>query len=101
MMKRAMCIYLPAWPLQRLGHSRPELRGKAVALVTPSARGPKIVLASRLAVSCGIRPGMPVAEALALKPDLVSCDGDPAADQQALTVLAKAAERFSPIVGTE
>ena len=31
-MKRAMCVYLPSWPLQRLLHARPELRDRPVAM---------------------------------------------------------------------
>ena len=100
-MKRVLCIYLPAWPLQRLGHARPELRAKAVVLVAAGTRGPKIVLASRRAARCGVRPDMPVAEAFALCPNLVSCDCDPEADRRALTLLAKTAERYSPLVGPD
>jgi protein ImuB len=97
-----MCVYLPSWPLQRIGHAEPALRNEAVALVDASAsRGAKVVLGSKRAARAGIRPNMPLAEALALVPRLVMRAHDPEADLLALLKLTRSAERYSPLVGLE
>src|SRR5437870_209623 len=101
-MKRVMCVYLPGWPLQRLGHDEPALRQRAVVIVDPqAARGPKVVLASRLAARSGVKPGMPLAEARSLVPRLAIQEHDAQADRRGLLQLAKAAECYSPVVALE
>src|SRR5262249_26561388 len=101
-MKRVMCVYLPKWPLQRLRNQRPELRDKSVALCDPHyARCAHVILCSRQAKAAGIRPGMPVAEALALDRNLSVKEVDRKSDVQALQRLAQWLERYSPIVGLE
>src|SRR5579871_4614227 len=101
-MKRVMCVYLPGWPLQRRAHGNPALRDKPLAIADPrAARGPRVVLCSRRAVQSGVRPGMPVAEALAVEPRLLVLDADPEEDLHALERLAEWAGRFSPVVGLE
>ena len=79
-MKRAVCIWLPNWPLQRLAAARAELRSRAVVLyerhatrgarvvsyaapLAQAAAGPWLVEARHTA---GIRPDMPLAEATAI-----------------------------------
>jgi protein ImuB len=99
-MRRVMCVYLPAWPLQRLVHARPELRGKPVA-VSRKTRVPEVVVCSRLAARAGVRPGMSVAEARAVEPRLDVHEHEPDADLHALQDLAHWADRYSPIVGLE
>jgi protein ImuB len=100
-MKRVMCVYLPSWPLQRLGHEQPALRRRAVVLVEPASRGPRVVLASRRAMAAGVRVGMPLAEAQTLVRTLEVHDYDADADRRALLALAKTAERYSPVVAVE
>ena len=77
-------------------------------------RGELIVTCSRAAHACGVRPGMPLAEAEALAARAgqvfnqssksgqvknLSYLHDPAADLAALAKLAAECERFSPLVG--
>jgi protein ImuB len=136
-MKRILCVRLPNWPLQRLVVALQSERGcwggiedaRARASQAQSqppillyARDPRrgecIITCSRAAHSCGVRPGMPLAEAEALvsrsghTPCAVSAgDGtrsvpttylhDPAADLAVLAKLAERCERFSPLVGWE
>jgi protein ImuB len=100
-MKRVMCVYLPRWPLQRLGHEQPALRKQAVVIVEPAARGPRVLLASRRAAWAGVHSGMPLAEATAIVPQLAVHDHDADADRRALLALAKAAEHYSPVVAIE
>lgn len=95
-------MYLPAWPLQRLLRGRLELRNKPLVLATPAAsRGPQVVLCSQRAARFGIRPGMPVAEAVALHRHVLIEEQDPEQDRADLQKLAIWAERYSPIVGLE
>src|SRR5947209_2793966 len=101
-MKRAMCVYLPGWALQRLGRERPELRDKPVALARPRpARGPHVSACCPRAARLGVRVGMPVAEAVAIAPRLVVRADDEARDRRALGRLAVWAGRYSPIVALE
>src|SRR5262245_52640189 len=99
-MKRVMCVYFPIWPLQRLRRERPELRDKAVVLSSPGPK-PTIVLCSAQAARLGIRSGMPVAEAVAIEPDLVIHEEDAEKDRHALEKIAEWMVRFSPGVGLE
>ncbi len=97
-----MCVYLPHWPLQRLWHEHSELRKKPVVLSIPRpAKGSEVVLCCARAVRTGVRPGMPVAEALALQPQLHVQDMEPERDIVALKRLAEWMERFSPVVSLE
>src|SRR5262245_52011487 len=101
-MTHILCMYFPKWPLQRLLFDRPELRDKAVVVASPRARrGPAVSLSSTLAAKAGIRPGMPVAEALAIQSTVHVEEENPRRDRQVLHELAHWAERFSPIVGLE
>ncbi len=68
-------------------------------LYEPHPRGGLRVVAG--GQSCGIRPGMPLAEATALSASLHLEPCDPLADRLALVELAEWCERFSPTVGIE
>jgi protein ImuB len=117
-MNRVLWIWLPDWTLQRLAIARPELDRHQIVLYEPHARGGLRVVAGGQA--CGIRPGMPLAEAAALGevgdqrvvndtakvPDPCSSSlcllpHDPVADRTALEELALWCERFSPAVAIE
>src|SRR6516165_3517706 len=101
-MKRAMCIYFPKWSLQRLCAGRPELRDKPVGIASRrTARGARILLCSKSAAQSGVRSGMPVAEAVAVNPQLLVEEEDPEKDLLVLQELAEWATRYSPIVGLE
>jgi protein ImuB len=101
-MNRVMCVYFPNWPIQRLRHQRPELRGKPVALCQArAARKPLVLHCCRSAARLGIRPGLPVAEALAVAPHLDLHDEAPEEDRRALERLAERLGRYSPLVGLE
>ncbi|MFO0866452.1 MAG: DNA polymerase Y family protein [Gemmataceae bacterium] len=101
-MKRAMCVYLPQWPLQRLRHERPDLRDHPIAIAQPrTSRGAAILFCNRLSAHAGIRAGMPVAEARAREPGIRLFETDPEGDRERLEQLAKWAEKFSPRVGLE
>ncbi len=100
-MTRILCLWLANWPIQRIARSRPELKGRPMALATSGPRGAEVAVCSSAAVAQGVRVAMPVAEAQAPAPQLVILPHEPLRDRQALAKLAEACERFSPCVGLE
>jgi protein ImuB len=100
-MTRILCLWLPNWPIQRLFHSRPELRARAVVLEATGARGSRVAACCATAAARGIRPEMPLAEAKALLRELVIVRHEPQMDCQVLRKLAEACEKFSPCVALE
>jgi protein ImuB len=101
-MKRILCMYFPQWPIQRRMQARPELRDKVVVITTPTAsRRPEVLQCSVAAMRAGIRPGRPLAEALATEPGLCACEEDLVADRRRLELLAERMNRYSPCVGLE
>jgi protein ImuB len=96
-MQRALCVWFPDWPLQRLCAARPELKGQPVVLFGESPRGGFQVVHGRCE---GISPGVPLAEARASSPHARFERYDPSADSEALRTLAGECQRFSPLVGT-
>ncbi len=70
-------------------------------LAEPAARGPRVVFCSPAAVRSRVRPGMPVAEALALDYRLQVIEQDGKKDRGGLLQLAAWATRYSPAVGPE
>jgi protein ImuB len=98
---RILCLWLPNWPIQRLLQSRPELKGRAVALSVEGARGSYVASCCASAVAQGVRPEMPVAEAKSLVRNLAVEHAAQQADRQALARLAEECERFSPAVAVE
>lgn len=132
-MKRVVCLWLPHWPLQRWRAAHKHLestldaarrRSPWVVLYGPAfdpstraaggarARGERVVACSQAAWKCGVRLGMPLAEAQALvrheAAQTAAAASEPhferhapEADWEALRRLAEQCERFSPLVGWE
>lgn len=116
-MTRILCIRLPNWPVQRFrAEQLKQQSGISPAALILHARDPRrgncVVACSQESLACGVRLGMPLAEAatLASRARRVPGSGlredkfaillhDPAADLAALASLAEACERFSPLVG--
>jgi nucleotidyltransferase/DNA polymerase involved in DNA repair len=65
-MKRALCIWLPNWPVQRLAAARPELKGQPIVLYETYRGARRAIACSAQAEALGIAPGMPLAEAMAI-----------------------------------
>jgi protein ImuB len=89
---------LPRWPIERLRSVRPELKRQEIALYEADRRG--LLRISVYSGRHGIRPGMPLAEAMSLARVHFE-QHDRAADHAALLQLAGWCERFSPIVGID
>jgi len=99
--KRALCLWLPNWPLQRLCHVRPELKHRAVVLYEQYRHGCfRVAACSRQASEQGITLGMPLAEVIA-QGNAYREEHDSLADHKSFAELAEWCEQFSPSVGLE
>ena len=90
------CIYLPALPLEALGSTNEP---KAVFEELKGIR--KILQANAEALAAGIRPGLSINAALALKPTLCLEERSPHRETQVLQELAEWAEKFTSFVCIE
>jgi protein ImuB len=96
---RWLSLHLP-----RLSTDRVRRSGGAPSDGRPFALYEKIGNAFTLtgldeaAHQAGLRPGLPLADARALRPDLLAQEGDAAADAQALDDIAAWCDRFTPVV---
>jgi protein ImuB len=104
-MSRVVSIYLPSWPTDRftkkLGLSAP--RADAPLILAGRDGNRRIVTAAnRVALTAGLRLGMPVTKAQILVPDLTIMDAEPAEDAEGLEKLAVWALRhYSPIAAAD
>jgi protein ImuB len=66
------------------------------ALIAESAQAPRITAINRAAAQAGVRPGMALADARALYPELAVAPADPAGDLACLERLALWSQRWGP-----
>jgi protein ImuB len=100
--------HLPQLALEALGgDARPNARDAAGSPATPLAvvelqeHAAQIVAANEAAARAGVRPGMSVATALALLPQLIVKPRDAHRERGLLERLAMCAQRFTPRVSLE
>ena len=96
--RRILAAWLPWWPTERLARRRPEARSHPFVTVGESRNRLIIDAANPLATRAGLTPGMPLADARAVVPDVVVQPADPAGNALALESLARWADRFTPRV---
>ncbi|MDJ0391053.1 DNA polymerase Y family protein [Roseomonas sp. E05] len=106
-MRRVISLYLPTWPTDRLRRLNGEAARCSTSagppverpLVTRMHDGRRQVLAAanRAALALGLRPGMALAHAQAMVPDLQVAEADPEGDADALVDLAAWCLRWSPL----
>jgi len=90
------CIYLPALPLEASGNA---VDARAVFEELKGIR--KVLLANTEALAAGIRPGLSINAALALKPTLCLEERNPNREGQVLRELAEWAGKFTSFVCIE
>lgn len=101
-MKRVLSLWLPRFATDRLNRGwrrSPGSRPAAdlpLATVTTAQGGMRIVAASAAAAENGVVPGLTLAEARALVPDLAAVAADPRADRMALEALADWCGCYTP-----
>lgn len=105
--RRVIALWLPHFAVERrrcetaarrgAPETAPETTGGAVQAVATSERGRRVIagLAAGLA---GLAPGMALADARALAPELTVADWDPASDRTALRDLVAWCVRYTPLV---
>jgi protein ImuB len=95
-MRRVISLWLPAWPTDRLRKLGVPPDGP---LVTAAHDGRKRVIAAvdAAAAHAGLYPGMPVAQAQALVPDLTVMEARTEEDMAALRRLAGWCLRYAPL----
>ncbi|MCY4574365.1 MAG: DNA polymerase Y family protein, partial [Gemmatimonadetes bacterium] len=96
--RRILATWLPWWRTERLDPRCPHALNHPFITVADS-RGRQIIdAANPLATRAGLTPGMPLADARAIVPDVVVRPADPGGDVLALERLARWADRFTPRV---
>jgi protein ImuB len=95
--RRILAIWLGRLSVDRwrLAHA-PEADAAPTALILETAHGPRITAANDAGLAAGARPGMLLADARALCPQLAAVPADPAGDLAFLEKLALWAQRWGP-----
>src|SRR3546814_5627819 len=104
-MRQVISLFLPTWPTdrlrRRLGSSAPPPDTPLVLAAMEGQRG-LLTAANAAARAIGLVPGMTVAQAQALVPDLQILDAETDADRAALEKLARwSLGRSAPILAHE
>jgi protein ImuB len=95
--RRILAIWLARLSVDRWRRAHtPEADTAPTALILETAHGPRITAANQAGIAAGARPGMLLADARALCPELAAVPADPAGDLAALEKLALWAQRWGP-----
>jgi protein ImuB len=99
--RRFLSLWLPRLPtdLARRKHNIDPQAPLAVVATQKNAR--RLVGVDANAERLGLTPGLTLADARARQPALAVCDADPPAQAHALTRLADACSRYTPLVGLD
>ena len=102
-MRRVVSLFLPMWPTDRYRKNTGDAPPRDKPLVMATKIGPRrvIVAADKAAQALGLRPGLTVAHAQALVPELHVAEATPEADDEGLTRLATWCMRYSPLVAAD
>jgi protein ImuB len=106
-MRRVVSVWLPMWPTDRWRRHQCKAGGaaqdRAAPVVTRSHDGRRLVIgaADAAAQALGLRSGLPLAQAQAMRPGLTVIDADPAADAADLRDLAGWCQRYAPLTAAD
>lgn len=100
-MRRYLSVWLPRWPTDRLKARQRSPATGPFALIERAANTTRIHAANAVAQKLGVSIGMPLADAMALVPLLITAPADPAGDHAALERLADWCGRYSPWVSVD
>jgi protein ImuB len=95
---RVACLTVPLFPLAARLRSEPELGREALVVVAGNSSAARVIAASRIARTAGVKPGATLAQARALVPKLVARPRDLPCERAAQESLIEVCERFSPRV---
>ena len=102
--RRFLSLWLPFLPTDRVRRQRGPLLLDAHAplvLASKTEGTQRLMAADRLAQARGLRPGMALAQARAMVPDLRALPYEAAADVRLLESIADWADRYTPLVGRD
>jgi protein ImuB len=98
-MSRMVSVWLPALPIERLKRERkgkPFPVDRPFALVGSEDRGLVLTALNAVAMRSGLIPGMGLADARAISPQLATAPAEPEKDAACLLALARWSGRYSP-----
>ncbi len=102
MSRRILSLWLPCLATDVIERRRRDWSGRALVVVAAAGgRGVAVVAVNREAASSGLGPGMTLADARALVPDLVAVEADPGGMAATLDRLADWAGRYTPSLAVE
>ena len=100
-MKRIVSLWLPSWATDRL-RRKPDFPGGKPAITIAELGGRLLVVAADGAASAeGILPGLSLADARALRPDVAVFPADRTGDAASLARLADWCSRYTPLVAID
>ncbi len=97
-MGRIACLVVPDFSLAALVRANPSLAGAPLAISDSLAPHSELLTVSASARGFGVRPGMTLAQARSIVPNLVAMNRSLAAERSAIGALSDAAESLSPLV---
>lgn len=99
--RRYLALWLPFLPADRLRRRSHAQDERPLVLVEKQRGSLRIAALDQTALQQGLRPGMTLAQARALTPDLAVADFAPAEDARALAACAEALTRFTPLAAVD
>jgi len=103
-MRRVVSVWLPMWPTDRWRRLQDSAApDRRAPIVTRSHDGRRWVIgaADAAAQGLGLRAGLPLAQAQAMRPGLTVIDADPAGDAAGLRDLAGWCQRYAPLTAAD
>ena len=107
-MRRVVSVWLPMWPTDRWRRHQESVASDsapsgAAPVITRSHDGRRWVIgaADATAQGFGLRAGLPLAQAQAMRPGLTVIDADPAGDTADLRDLAAWCQRYAPLTAAD
>jgi protein ImuB len=104
-MRRVICIFLPHWSmelrlrrLQEAGRTSDGLQDKPLVIANLEDQQRIVLAVNAAAAADGLTPGLSLAHARAVQPQLVALPAQPLDDARALERLASWCLRYSPLV---
>jgi protein ImuB len=106
-MSRMVCVWLPHLPIERLTRETvrtgfaPPPDDRPFALVGNDTRGLILTAVNPVSARNGLLPGLGLADARAICPQLLTAPAAPDKDAEALLALARWASRYSPTLNVD
>src|SRR5712692_5686571 len=97
-MARIGCLLVRDFPLAAVVRTNPELKDHPFAITLGDGARAELICVSVRALRFGIRPGMTVAQATAIAPDLLAIGHSESAERAASDALLDVGQSLSPVI---